>query len=135
MAATTLGARIRRSGARRYAAYPFRAVPRSWAVAIIRRLARRYPYDAATHVVNAGGAWGYDRECQPRALFEPPATLEFEGRRVPAPGRWHEYLERIYGDYRRLPPPEERHARHALTILGLGEPAGHAPSGPHPPEP
>jgi lipopolysaccharide cholinephosphotransferase len=134
-AATTLGARIRRSGARRYAAYPFRAVPRSWAVAIIERLARRYPYDAATHVVNAGGAWGYDRECQPRARFEPPATLEFEGRPVPAPGRWNEYLEQIYGDYRRLPPPEERHARHALTILGLGEPEGHAASGPHPPEP
>lgn len=135
IASTALGARIRRRGARQYAASLFRAIPRPWAVGIIGRLVRRYPYDTCAYVVNAGGAWGYGRECQPRARFEPPAMLEFEGRPVPAPGQWHEYLTQVYGDYRRLPPPEQRHARHALTILSLGDPAGAAAPGPHPPEP
>jgi lipopolysaccharide cholinephosphotransferase len=119
-AATTLGARIRRSGPRRYAAYLLRAVPRSWATGLIGLLARRFPYDASPYVVNASGAWGYRRECQPRGRLEPSATLPFEGLTVPVPGRWHEYLAHVYGDYLQLPPPEQRRARHGFTIRSLG---------------
>ena len=32
-------------------------------------------------------------------------------------------LGQVYGDYLRLPPPEERRDRHALVIRSLGEPA------------
>jgi lipopolysaccharide cholinephosphotransferase len=121
VAATALGARIRRTGPRRWVAYLFRAIPRSWATGLIGRLARRYPFDASPNVVNAGGAWGYRRECQPRIRFDPPAVLEFEGMPVPAPGQWHEYLAHVYGDYLQLPPPEQRRTRHALTIVSLGD--------------
>jgi lipopolysaccharide cholinephosphotransferase len=133
-AATALGARIRRAGIRRYVAYPMRALPRSWAIGLVGLLARRFTYDGSTYVVNAGGAWGYGRECQPRRRLEPPATLEFEGMRVPVPGRWHEYLAQIYGDYMRLPPPDERHPRHEVTVLSLGSQAGPAESAPRPPD-
>lgn len=124
VATTALGARIRRTGARRLLAYAFRVVPRAWAVALIGLLAHRYPYDASPFVVNASGAWGYRRECQPRRRFEPPVHLEFEGMPVPAPGQWHAYLERVYGDYLELPPPDRRRSRHALAIGRLGGDAG-----------
>ncbi len=136
VAATALGARIRRTGVRHYVAYLFRVVPRSWAVGLIGLLARRFAYDASSNVVNASGAWGYGRECQPRSRFEPSAILEFEGMPVPAPGWWHAYLTQIYGDYMRLPPPEGRRPRHALTIVNLGDgapTAAQAPSSPAPP--
>jgi lipopolysaccharide cholinephosphotransferase len=120
LAATTLGARIGRTGLRRFVAYPFRAIPRSWATGLVGVLARRFPFDASPYVVNASGAWGYRRECQPRSRFEPSAALEFEGTPVPVPGQWHAYLTQVYGDYKRLPPPEQRRARHALAILSLG---------------
>jgi lipopolysaccharide cholinephosphotransferase len=131
---TALGARIRRTGIRRYVAYPMRALPRSWAIGLVGLLARRFTYDGSTYVVNAGGAWGYGRECQPRRRLEPPAALEFEGLRVPVPGRWHEYLAQIYGDYTRLPPPDERHPRHEVTVLSLGSQAGPAESALRPPD-
>lgn len=132
VAATTLGARIRRSGPRRYGAYLFRAIPRSWATGLIDRLAARFPYDDSPYVVNASGAWGYRRECQPRGRFEPSASLPFEGMAVPVPGRWHEYLAQVYGDYLQLPPPEERRARHGFTIRSLGSPVDTADPVPRP---
>jgi lipopolysaccharide cholinephosphotransferase len=119
LAVTTLGARIRRTGVRRIA-YPLRLVPRSWAIRLVDRLAGAFPYDRSPSVVNAGGAWGYGRECQPRGRFEPAATLEFEGLPVPAPGRWHEYLSQVYGDYQRLPPPDQRRPRHQRQVVDLG---------------
>lgn len=135
VAVTALGARIRRRGPRRYAAYLFRAIPRSWATGLVSGLAARFPYDASPYVVNASGAWGYRRECQPRSRFEPSATLPFEGLTVPVPGRWHEYLSHVYGDYLQLPPPAKRRARHGFTIRSLGGPADTADPAPPGPEP
>lgn len=112
VAVTALGARIRRHGIRRVLAVPLRLVPRRAALAAIRALANRFPFDSASFAVNAGGAWGYRRECQPRSRFVPFATLEFEGMPVPTPQRWHEYLTQVYGDYLREPAPGARRSRH-----------------------
>jgi lipopolysaccharide cholinephosphotransferase len=120
LAVTAIGARIRRTGVRRAVAYPLRFVPRSWAIRLLDRLALAFPYDRSPRVVNAGGAWGYGRECQPRGRFVPAACVEFEGLPVPAPGRWHEYLSQVYGDYQRLPPPDQRRPRHDRTLVDLG---------------
>ncbi|HYO42213.1 MAG TPA: LicD family protein [Candidatus Limnocylindrales bacterium] len=128
LAATAIGARIRRSGPRRPVAYALRALPRSWATGLVDLLARRFAYDDARYAVNAGGAWGYGRECQPRGRLEPLTTLEFEGMKVPVPGRWNDYLVHVYGDYMRLPPPDERRARHTFAILSLGDQPGPAAS-------
>ena len=121
LATVTLAARIERTGARRILAYAFRVVPRSGATRLVRRLARRFPYDTSAWAVNAGGAWGYRRECQPRGRFGTPVSLAFEGTTVPAPAEWHEYLSNVYGDYMQLPPPEARRPRHRLTVVGLGD--------------
>jgi lipopolysaccharide cholinephosphotransferase len=119
-AVTAVGARIRRAGRKRLIAYAFRLVPRVVALALVRRLVRHAPYDRSPFAVNASGAWGYGRECQPRDRLEPTASLPFENMTVRVPGRWDEYLGQVYGDYRQLPPPEHRMPRHGFRILSLG---------------
>lgn len=118
-AVTALGARIHRTGGRRLAAYAFRLVPRWASLALVALLARLAPYDRSPRAVNASGAWGYARECQPKDRFEPFGTLPFEDMEVRTPGRWDEYLRGIYGDWTRLPPEEKRVPRHALTVITL----------------
>jgi len=57
----------------------------------------------------------------PRSKFEkddifPATTVEFEGAQFPAPANIHKYLEMDYGDYMKLPPPEEQ-VVHSHAIL------------------
>ena len=118
LAVTALGSRLRRRGLRSVAALPLRLVPRRLSLAVLVALARRHPFDASPFAVNAGGAWGYRRECQPIATFEPAARLSFEGLDVRAPARWEAYLARIYGDWERLPPDADREPRHGLVPPG-----------------
>jgi phosphorylcholine metabolism protein LicD len=47
-----------------------------------------------------------------KELLLPYKRVAFEGHRLPVPGRDEEYLQRLYGDYTVLPPPEERHPKH-----------------------
>ena len=47
-------------------------------------------------------------------LFSDTCMLDFEGRKVPAPVKYEEYLRALLGnDYRKLPPVEERKPKHA----------------------
>ncbi len=112
-AATSLGARLPRTGWRRPVAAVLGLVPWPAAAGALARISRAFPYDAAAWVVNAGGAYGYARECQPRDVLEPLAALPFEDLQVPVPADTDAYLRRIYGDYRRLPPASARVPRHA----------------------
>jgi lipopolysaccharide cholinephosphotransferase len=114
LAVSSLGSRLRRPGVRGVAALTLRLVPRSLALGVLAAFARRHPFDGSAFVVNPAGAYGYARECQPRDRFEPAARLRFEGLDVPAPGRWRAYLEQVYGEWERLPPPAERLPRHGL---------------------
>jgi lipopolysaccharide cholinephosphotransferase len=119
-AVTAVGARIHRTGARRYVAYAFRLVPRRLSLAVVRLLARSAPFDHSPYAVNGSGAWGYARECQPRERLEPAAQLPFEDMIVRTPGQWHEYLTQVYGDYGQLPPADRRRPRHDLRVEQLG---------------
>lgn len=50
-----------------------------------------------------------DARDYPRSLFDETAILPFEGRSLPAPGGYEQYLNLCYGpDWRELPPPEKR---------------------------
>ena len=42
-------------------------------------------------------------------VIVPTAPLSFEGGRYPAPGKIDEYLSITYGNWRQVPPPEQRH--------------------------
>ncbi len=65
-----------------------------------------YPYKTAKNYLHAGSVrrvniFNFD-------VFETLVDIEFEGHRLMALGRHHEYLTQCYGDYMQLPPEEER---------------------------
>lgn len=73
-------------------------VPTSVFVRIFEMLSRAYPLNDSEYVGNICGSYGM-REFFPRAYLDEVAYLEFESRKLPVLGRWHEYLSGIYGDY------------------------------------
>ena len=56
------------------------------------------------------------RQVYPADAFAESARATFEGRTFPIPAGYDEILATTYGDYRRLPPPEQRNHRHEFTL-------------------
>ena len=53
---------------------------------------------------------------------EETVDLDFEDMKLMAPKNWHQVLTCIYGDYRKLPPPEKRVPTHStMEIQVYGE--------------
>lgn len=57
----------------------------------------------------------------PSRLYDGNEEVVFEGHTFPAPSGWHEILTILYGDYMRLPPPEERVPQHGYDQLVFDE--------------
>ena len=91
----------------------------AWA-ARLNRLGKAVEYDSSTCVgVLTWGMYGTG-ECFPKAGLDTMTQVTFEGRRFAAMSCWDEYLTGIYGDYRQLPPREQRvnHGLHARPAEG-----------------
>lgn len=84
----------------------------------IDRLAVRYPYGTAPRIANWHGAWA-EKEAVPAAMFGEGVRLPFDGLECPVPSDYDGYLTCLYGDYRRLPPPEKRVSHHGTAEIRL----------------
>jgi lipopolysaccharide cholinephosphotransferase len=82
-------------------------------VSVSRRIISAWSTDRAEEVCSLFGLAGYENECMKKELLLPYKRVSFEGHRLPVPSRDEEYLQRLYGDYAVLPPPEERYPKHA----------------------
>lgn len=49
--------------------------------------------------------------------FDEEVMLPFEDTLIPAPAKYHEILERLYGDYMTLPPEQDRDIQHKMEII------------------
>ena len=59
----------------------------------------------------------YDKNVIPRRFLTHRCEVTFEGDTYPAPTDYDECLRMLYGDYRQLPPPEERACKqHAILV-------------------
>ena len=64
-----------------------------------------------------GGASSYEKNVYPREYFEKRQKMEFEGGRYPVSAAYDELLKILYGDYMRIPPPEQRMCKqHAILV-------------------
>ncbi len=61
-------------------------------------------------VCSMASQYSYAKQCMPREIYGKPVPLDFEGRQYYAPEKYKEYLTRLYGDYMKLPPEEDRQA-------------------------
>ena len=54
------------------------------------------------------------------SVLLPTCAVEFEGHSFPAPGKTEAYLEQLYGNWRQIPDPEDRHT-HLPLLLDFGD--------------
>lgn len=77
--------------------------------------------DAGSHMVHSffGCGTRYEKNIFPRAWMEESVALPFEGYQFPVSAHWDALLTRLYGDYHRLPPENERECKVHAAILDL----------------
>ena len=64
-----------------------------------------------------GGASGFAKNIYPRTYFTQRIDREFEGTCYPVPAQYDALLTQLYGDWRTLPPAEQRAVKqHAILI-------------------
>jgi len=69
------------------------------------------------YYVNIACQYGYKKQTMPKDVYNPPVKVEFEGKYYNAPKNWNYFLNRIYGDYMKMPPKEKRMNHNTLKIL------------------
>ncbi len=81
-------------------------------------LIRRVAYGQSQWVNNWCGAWG-EKEIMPKEYFGAGSRGVFEGLSVVLPEQCDKYLTALYGDYRQLPPEDQRHPHHFCETVDL----------------
>ena len=61
------------------------------------------------------------REVMPVEIWGEPVEYEFEGTKMYGMEKAEEYLTRVYGDWRQLPPEEKRVSHHVFLELDLNK--------------
>ena len=83
----------------------------------INKILMKYPYDTNTdEIINFLAAYGF-KEIFTRESFQNSQDYEFEGRKLRGPQGYDSVLSRIYGDYMKLPPVEDRNKHQAEIVL------------------
>lgn len=68
------------------------------------------------YFINLSSSYNYIKQTIPKEKYFPPVKIEFEGKLLNAPNDYDYVLSRIYGDYMKLPPIEERTTHEPLEI-------------------
>ncbi len=71
---------------------------------------------ASGRVFICGGAYGR-KDIFPAGWFAGRLAVKFEDLTAAIPSGYEEILRRVYGDYRRLPDPADRHGHHDIVKL------------------
>jgi lipopolysaccharide cholinephosphotransferase len=75
-----------------------------------------YKKSNSKYFVNLGSNYNYTKQTIPKDKYYPPVKVEFEGKLFNAPNDWDYILNRIYGDYMKLPPVEKRITHNPVRI-------------------
>lgn len=79
-----------------------------------KRLIVHWDCNRSENICSLFGVAGYDREVMPRSFLEPLRKGDFVGRAFLVPNDSERYLQQLYGDYRKLPPEQERCPVHEI---------------------
>ena len=69
------------------------------------------------YICSLFGVAGYEREVMPKKYLFPLQKAMFEMEVFLIPGSQDAYLKKLYRDYHKIPPEEERHPRHKIHEL------------------
>ena len=91
----------------------FGLLPTYKLISIINKNASKYPYEECKYIgAIVDCAHGASCEKMEKEKYEPRIQFEFEGYKFWGPRGFEEYLTRLYGNYRELPPEERRVTHH-----------------------
>ena len=84
----------------------------------IDNLCKEDDFDGCTYGGNLLGAYRF-KEIMDRSILGKPTLYSFENISVYGPEHYDEYLTHLYGDWRKLPPIEQRVTHHMFTKIDL----------------
>lgn len=90
----------------------------------VDQLARQIDFDTSAYVANLMGSYR-QKEIIKREYFGTPTLYPFESAQIYGPEKYDEYLTSIYGDWRKLPPENQRVTAHHFLELDLERPYLH----------
>ena len=81
----------------------------------------RYSFETSENVAELCAGFYFMKKVYPRSIYDGITEVEFEGRKYLAMKNYDEYLKIPFGNYRELPPEEERVAHHDIIRLELNK--------------
>lgn len=84
----------------------------------IDSLSKQIDYDDSTYVSILMSTYR-ERDIHRKDVFGRPTELKFENISVLVPQHYDEYLQRLYGDWRKMPPVSQRKTAHDFVGLDL----------------
>jgi lipopolysaccharide cholinephosphotransferase len=91
--------------------------------ALADRLLQHYAHEETSHVTCLASMPSERRKVyarlRNRAAFFRTVSVSFERHSFPAPANHDQVLTNLYGDYRRLPPSDQRQPKHVVTGFSL----------------
>lgn len=83
-------------------------------------LANSINNDQVDYVANLMGAYR-EKEIVKKELFGKPVLHNFENISIFIPERYDEYLSKLYGDWKKMPPIEKRKTNHDFVMIDLNK--------------
>lgn len=77
---------------------------------------KKYPFDEKNDCVNYHGEYKF-RESFPISWLGKGRRIFFEGDSFSVPRETEKYLSKVYGDYMKLPPEEQRKCKHSIEFI------------------
>lgn len=84
------------------------------------KIAKQYDYDECKYVKSYYSDFA-DNTPIPKEIFEKGELKPFESIMANVPQGYDEYLERLYGDYMKLPPLEKRVSNHNAKVIDVNK--------------
>ena len=79
----------------------------------ILKICTKYDFNSSDYAAKLSYTWTKNR-CE-RATFEKYIEADFEGHKLKIVSNYDEYLRKMFGDYMKLPPEEQRVAHHGFV--------------------
>lgn len=84
----------------------------------MNKICSKYDFDKSKYGGNLFGSY-WEREIVETRLFGKPTYYDFEDIQIAGPAMGDEYLTKIYGDWRKLPPKDKQVTNHDFVRLDL----------------